>query len=85
MAVLRQELSECESGFKYLGVLRTGKAIRHWYCVLTPTALLASGGQAISVAAFSLGLSTLAAVLAPFLLLSTGLLGFSIDGRLLSV
>lgn len=46
---------------------------------------LASGGQAISGAAFNIGLSTPTAVLASFLLLSSGLLCFSVDGRLLSV
>lgn len=43
---------------------------------------LASGGQVISVAALGLGLSTLAAVLAPFRRLSIGLLCFSGDGGL---
>lgn len=51
----------------------------------TAYSCLASGGQAISVAAFNIGLSILVAVLTPFLLLSSGLLCFSVDGGLLSV
>lgn len=43
-AMLRQQLSEYESGFKYLRVLRTGEDIRHSCCVLRPTVLLALGG-----------------------------------------